>query len=125
MSKFLCHETVQKLTSPHVMQVSEPRVSPMIQVRGPDWKIPCLYWQRLDRVVISFEERLGREDFLPIQPLMLAPGVGASRAPELGLLAPSSLACCEVQAACRYNRTVRAARSCEHAGLLAPKGSAS
>lgn len=83
MSKFLCHETAQELISSHVTQVSGPRVSAKIQVRGPDWKIPCLYWQHLDTVVTSFEERLGREDFFPIQPLMLAPGVGAFRA--LGL----------------------------------------
>lgn len=34
-------------------------------------------------VVMSFEERLGREDLLLTQPLTLAPGVGASRAPGL------------------------------------------
>lgn len=47
---------------------------------GPDWKIPCIYWQPLDMVVMSFEERLGREYLLPMQSLMLAAGMGASRA---------------------------------------------
>jgi len=52
----------------------------MIQVCGSDWKIPYIYRQPLDMVVTSFEETLGREDFLPMQHLMLAPGMGGSRA---------------------------------------------
>lgn len=71
------------LASPQVTEVSGPRVSAMIGARGPDGKIPCIYRQSLDMVVTPFEERLGRGDLLPIQSLMLVPGVGASRA--LGL----------------------------------------
>lgn len=56
-------------------------------MRGPDWKTPSLYHQPLDTAVSPFEERLGREDLLPIQLLMLAAAVGACRA--LGLCAVS------------------------------------
>lgn len=90
MSKFLCCETAQVLASPQVTQVSGPRVSAMIQACGPDWKIPCIYRQPLDTVVTSFEERLGRENSLPIQPLMLAPGVGASRTPPRACSQPAA-----------------------------------
>lgn len=110
MSKFLSCETVQELASPQVTQVSGPRISVMLRVRGPGWKIPCIYRQPLDTVVMSFEERLGREDVLPIQPLMLAPGVGASRAPglartrQLGVLRGTG-----GQAACSPGSPARAA----------------
>lgn len=110
------------LASPQVAQVSGPRVSAMIAVRGSDWKIPCIYRQPLDMVAMSFEERLGRENLLPIQPLMLAPGVGASRAPppspgltrtrQLGVLRGTGK-----EAACILGSTARAARSRGHAGL--------
>lgn len=75
-------------------------------------------------VVMSLEERLGREDLLPIQPLMLAPGMGASRAP--GLACTQQLGVWRgtgKQAACSPDSTARAVRSCEHAGLPALTGS--
>lgn len=100
------------LASPRVTQVSGPRVSAMIRVRGPDWKISCIYRQPLDMVVMFFEERLGREDLLPIQPLMLAPGMGASRAP--GLARTRQLSMLEGtgrRAACSLSSAARAARS--------------
>lgn len=71
------------LASSQVPQVCRPRVSVMVGGCGPDWKIPCIYWQPLDMVVMSFEERLGREYLLPMQSLMLAAGMGAFGAPRI------------------------------------------
>lgn len=104
------------LASPQGTQVSRPRASAAVQVRGPDWKIPCLYHQPLDTAVSPFEERLGREDSLPIQLLMLAAAVGACRA--LGLARSRQLTGCELQAGClQPGHHGRERQELHHAGM--------